>query len=191
MAARASVEMSLRKLDTDYIDILFLHDAAPQDVDDALIRFLEDLVEQGKVRAYGAASAVDHAIAIQQAWPSVSQRQFASNILRPAHLKLAGDGRSSLLHSPFRDADRLVALVRSKTAEIVHLDLAGIGAREIHQLMLGYLVATNPGGVTLCSMLGDGRVRENVTIVEQLAFSRQQIEGLAALVEKSLPGANG
>jgi aryl-alcohol dehydrogenase-like predicted oxidoreductase len=184
-AARASVEMSLRKLNTDYIDILLLHDAAPRDVTDALIRFLDGLVEQGKVRVYGAAGSVDHTIEIQRAWPSVSQRQFASNILCPVHLKIAGDARPSLLHSPFRDADKLMALIRSKRSEMTDLGLAGITAREGHRLMLAYLIATNPVGVTLCSMLGEGRVQENIAVVEKPALSRQQIEGITALVENS------
>lgn len=142
------------------------------------------MVGEGKVRAYGTAGAVDSAIEIEHAWPSVSQRQFASDILNPVHLKIAGDGRPSLLHSPFRDADKLMALVQSKRSEIADLGLPALIARDVYQLMLGYLVATNPGGVTLCSMLGKGRLHENVAVVERPSLSREKIDGIAALLGK-------
>lgn len=53
--ARASLDTSLRKLEMDHVDILFLHDPRPQDEINgaALAAFLEDARTAGKIRAWG------------------------------------------------------------------------------------------------------------------------------------------
>ena len=49
-------EQSLRRLDTDYIDLLQLHHPSPDLIeDDELFGRLDDLVQSGKIRAYGVA----------------------------------------------------------------------------------------------------------------------------------------
>ena len=54
-ALRASLEASLRRLRTDYVDVLQLHNAGPDDVAGRADVFdmLERLVDEGKVRAWG------------------------------------------------------------------------------------------------------------------------------------------
>lgn len=55
-AVRRSVEQSLRRLRTDWLDILLLHsDGRDQDLmaDENLLRVLEDLKQEGKIRACG------------------------------------------------------------------------------------------------------------------------------------------
>lgn len=52
--ARQSVEDSLRRLGTDYIDLLYFHlDSYPLDAAAEVREMLEDLVREGKIRAYG------------------------------------------------------------------------------------------------------------------------------------------
>jgi D-threo-aldose 1-dehydrogenase len=53
--ARASLDMSLRELGVDHVDILFLHDPRPQDEIDgaSLGAFLEEARAAGKIRAWG------------------------------------------------------------------------------------------------------------------------------------------
>lgn len=49
-------EQSLRRLDTDYIDLFQLHHPSPDQIeDDELFGQLDDLVQAGKIRAYGVA----------------------------------------------------------------------------------------------------------------------------------------
>lgn len=53
---RTSVEESLRKLDTDYIDVYHLHGVAPQNYDyclNEIVPTLQDLRQQGKIRFLG------------------------------------------------------------------------------------------------------------------------------------------
>lgn len=48
-----SVEASLKRLNTDYIDLLYLHAEDPQTPVDETVRALNDLVAAGKLRYYG------------------------------------------------------------------------------------------------------------------------------------------
>jgi D-threo-aldose 1-dehydrogenase len=59
--ARASLEVSLRELGTEYVDFFFLHDPAPGDhVDlDGLGELCEGLIESGKIRAWGLSGDPD------------------------------------------------------------------------------------------------------------------------------------
>jgi len=79
-----SLEGSLRRLETDYIDI-YLYHCAPQRCDlDAGREILERAKAQGKIRAYGISTenpALVQAMVDQQAIEVV---QFASNLLAPA-----------------------------------------------------------------------------------------------------------
>ncbi|MBV7532968.1 aldo/keto reductase [Chitinophaga sp. sic0106] len=52
----ASVEESLRRLNTDYIDLYQLHGGTIQDPIDETIEAFETLVQQGKIRYYGISS---------------------------------------------------------------------------------------------------------------------------------------
>jgi aryl-alcohol dehydrogenase-like predicted oxidoreductase len=53
---RDAVEKALKRLNTDHIDILQLHNIRmPQVEDDALWELMEKLVQEGKIRAHGAA----------------------------------------------------------------------------------------------------------------------------------------
>jgi aryl-alcohol dehydrogenase-like predicted oxidoreductase len=52
--ARRSLDLSLRRLATDHVDILFLHDPRPQDdIGDGMTAFLEEAKAAGKIRAWG------------------------------------------------------------------------------------------------------------------------------------------
>jgi aryl-alcohol dehydrogenase-like predicted oxidoreductase len=54
--ARASLNASLRRLGTDYVDVLFLHEPDPSlMMQDALLRWIESEQAVGRVRAWGVA----------------------------------------------------------------------------------------------------------------------------------------
>ncbi len=48
-----SVEGSLRRLGTDYVDLLYFHRAVPEEPLEEALRAVSDLIRQGKVRYYG------------------------------------------------------------------------------------------------------------------------------------------
>jgi aryl-alcohol dehydrogenase-like predicted oxidoreductase len=86
---RTAVESSLRRLDTDYVDILQLHVEIQADEVDGVVAACDKLVDEGKIRAYGA-STDDVKLADSFAyagWASVVQHQL--NVLDDAPEMLA------------------------------------------------------------------------------------------------------
>ena len=55
-AVRHSVERSLRRLGTDHVDLLLLHECSPEQVTDELLGFLSQCVTDGKALAAGTAT---------------------------------------------------------------------------------------------------------------------------------------
>lgn len=53
-AVRRQVEDSLKRLDTDYLDILLTHWQCPVDPLEETIEVMEDLVKEGKIRSWGS-----------------------------------------------------------------------------------------------------------------------------------------
>ena len=86
-AITASAEASLRRLRTDYIDLLQLHNA-PQDVLEMpqVRAVLEQLVQAGKIRAWGVSSKspADALVALQAADVAVVQANFNMMDVRAA-----------------------------------------------------------------------------------------------------------
>ena len=172
--ARQSFELSLRSLGVDYIDILFLHSPTLADITADLIEFLDDLIRQGKLRAYGVASSARTATAVRTAWPPITIAQFPGG-LRHAVCNLASPITGpTITHGVFEGAATLLARVRSNGPDLSRLGLAGINESQLHQLLLGYALGANHSGPIICSMLGEGRVRENVATIEHPNFSRDQ-----------------
>ncbi|HYH15392.1 MAG TPA: aldo/keto reductase [Flavisolibacter sp.] len=66
----ASVESSLKRLQTDYIDLYQLHGGTIEDPIDEAIEAFEQLVQQGKIRYYGISSIRPNVI---RAWVSRSK----------------------------------------------------------------------------------------------------------------------
>ncbi len=63
-AARAGLERSLRALRTDHLDILFVHDPLPEEVEaDAVGEYLESARSAGRIRAWGVAGEPGSALA--------------------------------------------------------------------------------------------------------------------------------
>lgn len=56
---KKSIDISLKRLQTDYIDLFALHGANISDISDELIHLFSDLKDQGVVRAYGVSGASD------------------------------------------------------------------------------------------------------------------------------------
>ena len=56
---KKSIEISLKRLQLDYLDLFSLHSVNIEDISDELIYMLEDLKSQGVIKAYGAAGITD------------------------------------------------------------------------------------------------------------------------------------
>jgi D-threo-aldose 1-dehydrogenase len=69
-SARASLERSLRELDTDYVDLFLLHDPAPGEVrSEELCAYLEEARGAGYIRAWGVAGELEATLEVARALP--------------------------------------------------------------------------------------------------------------------------
>lgn len=86
---RFALDKSLERLDTDYIDLLQLHNTKMDAVEnDALFGLMEEFKEQGKIRAYGAAIGpkigwLDEGVAVMRRW-NLTSLQMIYNLLEQA-----------------------------------------------------------------------------------------------------------
>jgi D-threo-aldose 1-dehydrogenase len=91
--ARASLQASLRNLQTDYVDILFLHNPAPGDTVAVLelCAFLEDAKRAGDVRAWGVSGEHDPCAELCESLPSQALPQLRDDIILRARQAALGD----------------------------------------------------------------------------------------------------
>ena len=148
-SAQASLDASLAALQTDYLDILFLHDCAAKDLTDELAAFLDRQVAAGKIRAYGAATDIDAAMSLHQTYGDRLIYQFANGLFADNAARLAGAGCRVVAHSPFFGAQNL------------RLDRG-----DAHRALLAHALAAPGIDVVLCSMLDEAHLRANLDAVE-------------------------
>jgi aryl-alcohol dehydrogenase-like predicted oxidoreductase len=165
-SAQASLDASLAALQTDYLDILFLHDCAAKDLTDELAAFLDRQVAAGKIRAYGAATDSDAAVSLHQAYGGRLIYQFANGFFADNAARLAGAGCRIVAHSPFFGAQNLVAQ---------------LGRGDAHRALLAHALAAPGVDVVLCSMLDEAHLRANLDAVEQPQFGTAEMGELATL----------
>ena len=152
---RQSVENSLRALQTDYIDVLLLHEACVDDLTDALFDQLERSVEQGKIRTYGVGSEVDRLSLVHQAEPRFCRvAQFEWSVFCSEKPSFAGSfqiGHRGLSSSfvRLRAALRANPEVTRSWSEAMGRDVTSPSV--LSYLMLAAARNANPGGITLFS----------------------------------------
>lgn len=169
---RESLETSLRKLGTDYVDVLLLHECRPADANDPELRsFLEQCVREGKIRHYGLATSVGACNEILRNHSEFQIAQFASNLREPGMEELIVSGDvATVTHSPLSRGDSLVhrladyATQRSETGRAwstrTGLDLRTPG--NVARVLLSYALQQNPQGVVLCGMFDANHLAANV-----------------------------
>lgn len=170
-AAQAALDQSLAALDTDYLDIWFLHDCAAEDLSDALLGFLEAQIAAGKIRAYGVATAIDAAAPLYAAHGEALLYQFPSSLAAPTADRIPAKRPRLMTHSPFAGAARVAARLAGTFA----------GA-DIHRAMLQHALAAPNVAVVLCSMLDEAHLRANLAAVENPCFSAADLARIAALL---------
>ncbi|MCA1433521.1 aldo/keto reductase [Bradyrhizobium sp. BRP20] len=164
-----SIEKSLAKLKTDYIDVLLLHEVSPRDVSDELLDKLQKLVRQGKVRRLGIGTSVESMKQINAAGLDfeVYQRPWS---VRVADESLFAD-RYQIFHGSILGAIeavdeklRLDARSRARLQELCRIEIES--PDDIAKVLLLAAVAANPRGLVLFSSRARGRIASYLQFVQ-------------------------
>jgi D-threo-aldose 1-dehydrogenase len=157
--AARSLETSLRELQTEYVDLLLLHDPSPTDIAQSdIIPWLEKSKAEGKLREYGISGEFEDVAEIAQQHPELTKvLQFPSDALnRNAESLGKTPGKAMLTFSPLSPAiERIVAAARrSQIVRKQWTKLFGANVRDTRQLaalLMAYARSVNPNGVVLFS----------------------------------------
>jgi aryl-alcohol dehydrogenase-like predicted oxidoreductase len=166
---RRSVETSLRKLKTDCVDALLLHEIRAHEVHDDLKRLLEALRAEGKVGAFGIATSVEDSEMLVAAHPElcaivqVPVQWLDRARALPPNTRL-------IIHSVL--STRLAAFVSRLAGDEAtarrfkeETGLTPADAGQIGRLMLQATMLRNPDGVTLFSTARLERIRRNADLL--------------------------
>lgn len=180
---KASVEKSLRDLQTDYIDILFLHDCAKEDVTPELLADLESLKRDGKIRALGMATHIDVINNSQNPGSETLLPQFLNNLLLKNHEKLLHHKQAFITHSAFACFQEIRKII--DTQKNIPQQFGGrLNESEIYELMLRYALLANPNGIVICSMVGKSHLQRNIEALKQPRFTAEQVLLFADAITK-------
>ena len=182
-SARERVETSLQTLDTTYIDVLLLHGCSLKNCTPELLGFLEQMREEGKIRAYGVGTGVDETIAICANAPNFTNVvQFPNDItgLRDARAVCEGRERAVINHGVLSKARALRQWFEENPdrADACN-DEIGADCRDAGTLtafLLQHALRANPEGIILFRSESLNRVRANVQAAREPQLSDEQLD---------------
>jgi hypothetical protein len=153
-AARASLEQSLRELDTDYVDVFFLHDPPPgAQIDTAgICAYLQEARQAGYIRAWGVAGEQAACLPICEALPG-SVPQVRDDIF--ARADFAAHGPLITFGVLAHALERVLSLLSGdqqrlrRWSEVLDVDCSA--PQAIASLLLRDALSANGDGVVLYS----------------------------------------
>ena len=172
--ARASLHRSLRELQTDYVDILLVHDPSPTDHVDlpGLCAYLEDARQAGQIRAWGIAGEQELCMQLKQSLPATAILQMREAILSRTS-PLPGDLEPLITFGVLGEAlDRISRHLkgsparRSQWSEELGVDCSS--SRALASLLLRDALDVNPRGVILYSTTRPERLQGLDTIASTM-----------------------
>ncbi len=192
-----SVEASLRRLRSDYIDLLLLHDIPQSTETDKVFELLQSLKQQGKVRYYGvSASSLEETLMwLEHPEWEISALQLPVNLFRlnimdqclPIAQKrgIAVIGREplaggKLIPSTVNDANRLTYLGANQSDSRFTF-LRGNNIRTMAQAGLQFVYQTEGVSVVLTGMSKVDHVRENVAALQLPELTPQEMEMIRSM----------
>ena len=165
-----SLHVSLRALGTDYVDIFLMHECAATDITEELLRVLEGLERDGKVRATGIATGPEDSrsiAAMSSSFPSVIQTSPELS----AHEEPEGLG--IIIHSTI--ASRMAAVAaRCSTDEALSSELeelCGVNPRDesaFASMLFSSEVAIRKHGPVLFSSADAQHLSRNIAAIDSV-----------------------
>ena len=185
--AERSLDLSLRKLGTDYVDIFFVHDPRPNDDVQAaeLVDFFTRAKAAGKIRAWGVS---------QDAHPELTvQRQLGPSAVLQVRADIFSDDRPPERCITFGVIGRAYARVleafrtdftaRARWSRELDLDLTRPDV--VARLLLDDALASNSLGVVLYSTLSAERLRK-ATVQSSADPDLAQVTRMRELIRREL-----
>jgi D-threo-aldose 1-dehydrogenase len=164
---KRSVDMSLKALGTDYIDLLLLHECSPEDAAaPAVLDFLQSLQRAGKIRAFGVATHVPDTVQIIERTPELTRYvQIAADALEASVASVAGAGRRIATHSALK---RALPLLRERFAQQPEaarrwsqaIGFSGDDTGALARVLLGLAAQDNRDGFVLFSTSRPDRIAQ-------------------------------
>lgn len=190
---QTSVETSLRKLRTDYVDILLLH-AAPLGVleKDDLLGALQGMVESGKVRMAGISGDADViATSLERRPKGIATAQFAMNTsdmrLAAVMPNAAREGWFLVANHPFGGPQGVVATRR--TIEAIRNDASldeelrsklRADSQLMPELILNSILSDTGVHAVIPAMIDTHHLESNVRALESCRFTPSELASLRA-----------
>jgi D-threo-aldose 1-dehydrogenase len=188
--ARASFETSLRELNTDYVDILLLHECSADDVHPDLVEYLERCVLSGKLRYSGIATSRQASSEIVKpggVFPQVVQ--IAGGIAAPLEATLPINDRAVITHSMFDRLGELQRLLEDPVLRRTLSDGSGLdltGGVSIASLFVQYALHANPRGIVLFSSTNPHHIEANVGTLEHTRLDADRLEAFGGIARRLL-----
>jgi D-threo-aldose 1-dehydrogenase len=154
--ARRSLETSLRELQTDYVDILFLHGPMPGDEVDLpeICAFLEGARDAGQLRSWGVAGDAGHCSDIHRALPGGAVLQVRYDILTASDSVALGGSAGPLITFGVL-SDALGAILDRASGHnpgwLERLGVVDDDPESLARLLLAEALTMNADGVVLVS----------------------------------------
>lgn len=188
---RQSLETSLRKLRSDYIDLLLLHECGIADLEKPeLLDFLETAKRQGSIRRYGIAATAE-----VTEWALVHRPEFTPVIQFPNSIFEPTIERLDLRRDPAIFTHSSLSLGFGKLCSELAANCSwsdswsrrlGFDCRDrsaLGRLVLQCAFSLNPRGVVLFASASEANIRANAAAAETVA-STMQMEIFRDLVEE-------
>jgi aryl-alcohol dehydrogenase-like predicted oxidoreductase len=185
---RGSVERSLRALETDYVDILFLHEASAQTIRDGeLMSELERLVQEGKVLRAGLyARANVIAVSMVSCPQVITAMQFSADPFDSDAATIARHKSDHMLlvgNHPFGSPERVArvkaALAKAAASHAAPADLReklrDNGPQALLEALLGIALYGMGNHALVFSMMRPDHLRANVRALESNRFSSGEL----------------
>jgi aryl-alcohol dehydrogenase-like predicted oxidoreductase len=196
-SARRSLETSLRELQTDYVDVLLLHEAKCADIEtDGLRDFLAGAVREGKIRAFGVGTQFCHVREIAHGAPDFAAVvQFENSAAQQNIAKLSfADDRLVITHGAVKPLGDLQSSDKDEMqweafAERLRLGVASSPVM-LAGLLLGFALWQNNGGVVLFSSLDPEHIAANAKTADELSRDDETWQAFGAAVQRVIEGAH-
>lgn len=189
-----SVTQSLRALKSDYIDLLFVHEATAEVLDrDELLVAVEKLIASGKVRAAGiSADPSVIKLALSRNRDALRALQFPCNVFDLSSLEIfaATSGVVTIANHPFGGVER-VQVTRQRLRSIASAPETPLDVREklgevddsaLADVVLNVIRSAAGIQVVIPAMMRATHLCNNVKAVNESRFDRSEIEWLRGAI---------